>query len=92
MRPVHGPGDGKTLTFAERGIEGETAMIDVGQQVRKITLDRGQPLVLAKRIDQQRIRVVQRGQRRRRLGIQRGVVRTKTANDGWRGTHRSLPE
>jgi hypothetical protein len=43
MRPVHGPGDGKTLTFAKRGIEGETAIIDVGQQVRKIILDRGQP-------------------------------------------------
>jgi hypothetical protein len=56
MRPVHGPGHGEPLTVAERRVDGEPALLHVGQQMGKVALDGEQPLVLTKRIAQRRVR------------------------------------
>ncbi len=91
MRPVHGPGHGEPLAVAKRRVDGEPALLHVGQQMGKVALNGEQPLMLTKRIAQRRVRMVQRGQRRGRLCIQPGVVLNETTNHGRRGAHGSHP-
>ncbi|MNL72130.1 hypothetical protein D3C87_1973910 [compost metagenome] len=63
MRPVHGPCHGKTIGHAERSINHKAAVIYVRQQMGEVTLDRKQPLMLAERVDEGRIRMIKRRQR-----------------------------
>ncbi len=43
MRPVHGPGHGEPLAVAKRRVDGEPALLHVGQQMGKVALDGEQP-------------------------------------------------
>ncbi len=85
---MHGPGHGEPLAVAKRRVDGEPALLHVGQQMGKVALNGEQPLMLTKRIAQRRVRMVQRGQRRGRLCIQPGVStqrndESRTARCSW---------
>ena len=57
---MHSPGHRKTLTVAKRGINRETTLFNIRQQMGEVTMDSDEPLMLAKRILQYGIGMIER--------------------------------
>ena len=91
VRPVHHPGDHKAIALLQRRINGKATVLDVSQQVGEIALDREHPAMFAKGIDKRGIGAINSRQRRRWLGIQRGVVIDEPTDDGRQRAHGSHP-
>lgn len=81
--------DHKAIALLQRRINGKATVLDVSQQVGEIALDREHPAMFAKGIDKRGIGAINSRQRRRWLGIQRGVVINEPTDDGRQRAHGS---